>query len=320
MCRWWRDRTVHDHHAFQIKFVDTDDSYGSDWNSEDETVHEVLRDFNIEGLVQLGELGLLETLQLWAEMADNELLPPLCMEFNQYHFDPLSGCKIWDPLVLEWWLQRHRSHGLAFPQVPQLLAAATAAARTDTLDWIWRASKSEMIQFTLPDEVNVTRQVRERAMGWWTALRAKHQVDPPVFAWEPSELDTRDDLQTFWDATRDSCVQVSFSFRFFTPDAELLVWLIDHRKDSDIHFDVTDAFSRIWKTRRFDGLEPLLDCYEQSGTPDSWLKYTVRNCLMEAASSGDVEFLTLWYDHPALRQDVESDLANWVLHPALSSG
>ncbi|KAI9217168.1 hypothetical protein BC828DRAFT_408757, partial [Blastocladiella britannica] len=329
MCRWWRDRATLDGLQLQISFVDTAASYSSDRGSldrefgEEEEFHVMMREFDIEDLVRLGEHGLLGTMQLWEEMVDAGLLPPVSMEVMYYHGDPLLRCRLLDAHVLGWWLQRHQSHGLAFPPILESLATATKLARTDTLDWIWQASDTGRVQFTVPGRVEVSRETYVHAMDWWMAMHAKHGIAMPSFDWAPSSIDTRADLQAFWDPKkRDPSVQILFTSHFTTTDADLLAWLVDHggyTGEHGIRTNFPSSLECMWKQRNFDGLDLLLD-YSQNDTTCMTLKFEIRRFLVQAASQGDTAVLRVWYNHPALRRDVESDLANWVLLPALAGG
>ncbi|KAI9222429.1 hypothetical protein BC828DRAFT_414017 [Blastocladiella britannica] len=82
-----------------------------------------------------------------------------------------------------------------------------------------------MVQFTVPSRVEVTRESHERAMGWWMWLHSKHGIKLPKFVWEPSEHDTRLDLQTFWVTALGMSVKTGFSDEFMTTDTPLFVWL-----------------------------------------------------------------------------------------------
>ncbi|KAI9216757.1 hypothetical protein BC828DRAFT_392853, partial [Blastocladiella britannica] len=323
MCLWWRDRAIQDGLVLEIAFVDRLALFDSIWAHEDDAEPDPVQEFEINDLVHLGEHGLLETMQLWAAMVDAGLLPPLPVEPNQH--GPLSRCKILDVAVLEWWLQRHLSHGLPFLSILELLANATNAGRLDTLDWIWKtciAFDAETVQFIVPPRANVTRETREQAMTWWATLNAKHGVESPLFVWAHSDLDTRDDLQAFWDSARKLSEQVYFSEQFVKPSADTLAWLVEHADCPRVHgirIDISRTLGRMWKEYDFNGLETLVS-YAERGAVMEIFNTAAGNCLIQAADQGDMVFLKVWYDCLAFRLGFDARLTIQVLLLALRGG
>ncbi|KAI9222213.1 hypothetical protein BC828DRAFT_378957, partial [Blastocladiella britannica] len=320
MAHWWRDRAVQDGLRLQLSFLDEGPLLGGHW-----------QEYTLRKLVGLGEHGLLELMQLWAAIVDDGLLPPLAADIFDHAHDPLYLPCLFDVPVLEWWWQRHRSHDLQFPLISGLLSTATKSARIDTLDWIWQAfesSRIEMIRFTMPSHLEITRETYERAMGWWEAFGAEHGLELPKFVWEQSDFDTRDDLQSFWDRARDMSVQIGFSYEFMTTDVDLLAWLTEHRDrfgTYGIRINVPMSFERMWNEHNLDGLDMLLDYYSLVNEHVDYLFMDmIQTCLAGAGAEGDLALLKVWYNHPALHPEPDSHvalgLANEVLYPTLASG
>ncbi|KAI9217206.1 hypothetical protein BC828DRAFT_391774 [Blastocladiella britannica] len=332
MCRWWRDRAMVDGLALRVHFDDFDTFVRSK-----KRAGECPRTFNIEDLVMLGYHGLHETLATWADMVDQGLIGPVSMVHGNNRSDPLLTGKLFDGPVLEWWLYRHCTHGLPFPPIAALLANASKHGRIDTLEWIWAKSilVPERIRFTVPKQIEVNRTTVTPVTEWWRAHCNTLDSDMPLLVWDPSDSDTCYELQAFWDLQYSS-TRIAFTNLSRSGDVHVLAWLCDHaRQEGGATLQISShaSFELAWHTRRFDTLDYLVARQAEadrahSGTgpttgpheTDTAFVFTLRRWLLEAATTGDLEFLSWWHRHPYLHAKAERTLAIRVLAPALANG
>ncbi|KAI9217534.1 hypothetical protein BC828DRAFT_390940 [Blastocladiella britannica] len=318
--RWWRDRAVADGLALAVQFNNGDD------DSDDADT------FTLTDLVGLAVANRLSLIEVWASLVDSNLLPPVQLPRpatdDDYGGDEnsLESCRMFDAPVLDWWLARHRSHGLPMPDTNQLQHMACADARTDTLDWLWRTSRLDpgAVGFFFPEHLYVSRKTLATAPAWWwaTVCSGQHERPMPTLCWMPDEGDTLADLQTFWDLQHHpnpvECVHgghralIEFPACIHGPDADVLRWAVRRAtpgpgsQSPHVPYEPTQSFEEAWRSRRFATLDELVnrnlvppefaDGSSESGDYDPF-QSALQYCLEVAAKEGSTELLQWWWRH-----------------------